>query len=365
MAARKPSTRQGFRPTFALTAELRQPALEAMRIDGRLDEVRERKALQRMHVVMLRTVRLGNIVSSHQIEGLPVTTRSAAHAIDETDDDAPLSQDLRNFAKAYEKYHMEEPPRLNVETIRRLHKALFTPESLDEGAPGELKDKPNGVKDKATGQLVFAATPPGETEAELGALCEWFYGPGQTLWPPLAAGLFFVEFEAIHPFLDGNGRLGRLLNLMALRQAGLRNAFLVPLDTRFRQRRDAYYEALEATNLGTNYHVWLRFYARELRRAYREANARTTFRAVLDLPHRPSARDLLEWVLSRPDASWFSRGEYPNENGLSGTALFHALTELVELGILESRGETRGRQYRLHQAKLEELISTLSLEDDD
>lgn len=364
MATHKPSTKAGFHPSVAITAELRQPALEAIRIDGRLDEVRERKALQRMHMVMLRTVRLGNIVSSHQIEGLPVTVQSAAQAIDQTGEDTPLSQDLRNFAKAYEKYHLDDPPKLTVETIRKLHGILFTPESLDEGEPGKFKDKPNGVKDKATGQVVFTATPPEDTEAELDALCKWFYGEAQALWPPLAAGLFFVEFEAIHPFLDGNGRLGRLLNLIALKQAGLKNAFLVPIDTRFRQRRDNYYEALEATNLGTNYHVWLRFYARELRRAYREANERSTFRAVLDLPTKPSSRDMLEWVLSRPDTSWFARGDYPNENQLSGTALFHALTELTELGILEPQGERRGRKYRLNQNKLQEIIVELNEEED-
>lgn len=358
MAARKPSTKAGFRPRLALTVEIRQPALECLRLDGRLDEVREREALQRMHMVMLRAVRLGNLVSSHQIEGLPVTRQTAQRAL-ESHDATPLGQDLRNFAKTYEYYHLHDPPKLTVALIRKLHKTLFTPESLDEGAPGDLKDKPNGVEDKATGRVVFTATPVEDTVAELEALCAWFYGEAQALPPAVAAGLFFVEFQAIHPFLDGNGRLGRLLHLVALRHAGLRNAFLVPIDVRFHLRRDAYYDALAATNLGTNYHVWARFHARQLRQAYQEAQGRTAFQAVLELPKKPSSRDLLEWVLGRSDDTWFSRGEYPNPNALSGTALFHALTELVGLGILDARGERRGRQYRLNQARLQEVLQAI------
>lgn len=364
MPPQKPSTKKGFRPSFALTAELRQPSLECIRLDGRLDEVRENPALQRLHVVMLRAVRLGNIVSSHQIENLHVTPQSAQRALDTDADDAPLAGDLRRFAKVYEKYHVEEPPRLTVESIRRLHGALFSEGSLEEGRPGEFKTARNGVRDRATGQWVFHATAPEDTEAELEALCGWFYGEGQTLWPPLAAGMFFVEFQAIHPFLDGNGRLGRLLHLVALRHAGLRNAFLVPIDTRFLRRRDAYYEALAATNLGTNLHVWLRFHARELKKAYQQANERAAFRALLTLPTKPSSRDLLDWVLGRAEGTWFSRGEYPNEKGLSGTALFHALAELVELGILEARGERRLRQYRLDPSRVQGLLEEMSRDSD-
>jgi Fic family protein len=334
-----------------------------MRLDGRLDEVRERRGLERLHLIMLRATRLGNIVSSHQIEGLDVTPGSAQRAIEGVQPSAPLDEDLRRFARAYEKLHLdEEPPKLSVDRIRRLHKDLFTADSLDEGAPGELKTKPNGVRDGATGQFVFYATPPEDTEAELDALLRWYHGDALGMWPPLAAGLFFAEFEAIHPFPDGNGRLGRLLNLVALRHFGLRNAFLVPIDTRFRQRRAAYYDALAATNPGANHHVWLRFYVQELRRAYRQAQERSALRTLLDLPSRPSSRDLLDWVLGRPDFGWFSRGDYPNPKGLSGTALFHALTELADLDILETRGETKARQYRLREERLAEWVGAANQE---
>lgn len=75
-----------------------------------------------------------------------------------------------------------------------------------------------------------------------------------------------------------------------------------------------------------------------------------------ELPTKPSSRDLLEWVISRPDLEWFQRGAYPNEKGLSGTALYHALTELTHLGLLEAEGERRGRRYPLRRRGLQKLL---------
>jgi Fic family protein len=359
LVPRKPSTKAGFAPGISATEDLRTPALDCVRLDGRLDEVRERAALQRMHMLLLRTTRLGNLVSSHQIEGLPVTTETAQKAIESKDTLAlgALEEDLRRFARAYEKFHLaEKPPRLTVNMIRDLHGSLFTKESLEEGAPGEFKDEPNGVKDKDTGQFVFHATPVDDTVPELEALIAWCDGPALQLPPALAAGLFFHEFETIHPFMDGNGRLGRLLNLIALRHFGLRNAFLCPVDTRFRKRRDAYYESLAAANLGTNYQVWLRFYTKELRKAYEEANERRSLRAILDLPTKPSSREVLEWIVERPDPGWFKRADFPNPSDLSANAITGALAELVALGLLEHEGERRGSRYQLDQAALQKRL---------
>lgn len=356
MAAQKPSTKAGFRPELALTPDLRVPAIEAVRLDGKLDQVRESKAQHRLHMLMLQTTRLGNLVSSHQIEGLPVTAHKAQIAIAGEGGDA-LDEDLRRFARVYEEIHLaDKPPNLSIASIRALHAHLFRPGTLDAGKPGEFKTQDNGVKDRSTGLVVFRATPWEDTAAEIEALLAWYNGDAYKLPPPVAAALFFVEFEAIHPFPDGNGRLGRLLNLVALRHFGLRNAFLVPIDTRFRKHRDAYYEALAATNLGKNYQVWVRFYLKELRKAYEEANGRRSLRAVLELPTKPSSRDLLEWIISRPDFGWFQRGTYPNEKELSGTALFHALTELKDLGLLDAEGERRARRYRLREKYLQKLL---------
>lgn len=359
MAVQKPSTKAGFDPNVALTANLRGPALSIVRQDGLLDEVR-RQGLERLHRLMLERTRLGNLVSSHQIENLPLTLQAAQRALDTRKGATPVEDDFLRFTTVYDDMHERERsklPKMSVKTICTLHKILFgNGGALDAGTPGELKTVDNGVKDEATGMMTFHATPWQDTDAELEALCAWYHGPAQEIPPPVAAGLFFVEFEAIHPFPDGNGRLGRLLNLVALRHFGCDNAFLVPVDARFRAHRERYYAALQATNLGKNYHVWLRFFLDQLGRAYEEANRRDVYQRVLDLPTRPSSRAVLQWALARPDDEVFARGDYPNPMGLSEGAISQALRELADLGLLTSQGAKRWTRYRLNQDRLHHLL---------
>lgn len=359
MAVQKPSTKAGFAPKVALTSSLREPALRIVRQDGLLDEVRK-QGLERLHRMMLERTRLGNLVSSHQIENLPLTQGGAQRALDTKKPASPVEEDFLRFTKVYDDMHeraRSKLPKMSVKTIKTLHKILFGKgQSLDAGVPGELKTVDNGIKDEQTGLMTFYATPWQDTEAELEALCSWYDGAAEELPPPIAAGLFFVEFEAIHPFPDGNGRLGRLLNLIALRRFGCDNAFLVPIDERFRANRERYYEALQATNLGQNHHVWARFYLDQLSRAYEVANRRDVYQRVLDLPARPSSRAVLQWALSRPEDEPFARGDYPNPKELSDGAISQALAELVGLKLLDSEGTKRWTRYRVNQTRLRALL---------
>jgi hypothetical protein len=74
---------------------------------------------------------------------------------------------------------------------------------------------------------------------------------------------------------------------------------------------------------------------------------------------KPSTRAVLHWVLSG-SGDWFQRGEYPNRRGYSGPALWGALRELVTGGVLEARGEAKGRQYRIKSDFLAEVYGRLA-----
>jgi len=330
------------------------PASKALRLDGRLDSGVLSPAL---HQVLLNMARLRNVVSSLQIEGEKVDLAEARRVLDTEAPTTPREQEVLRFAKAYtDLHHRPEPPNLTVERIRRMHREFFENGTLEEGPIGGFKQIPNGVRDKTTGQWVFHATPPEETEAELEALLEWYHGDALSLPPAVAAGLFFVEFEAIHPFADGNGRLGRFLNLVALKHFGFHNACLTPIDGRFFRSGERYYEALAATNGGGNYHVWSRYYVKELLRAYEIADQRADLRTLLEVHTKPTTQDVLKWVLSG-GASWFVHSDYPNPKGFSSTAVSIALSELVKEHVLEAEGEKRGRRYRLHPQFLTRLYN--------
>lgn len=341
----KPSTRHGFRPPAPWGETSRREAHESLRLDGKLEQVRLNP---RLHIVTLNHARLRNLVSSYLIEGITVSPQEAEQAIREGTGDRPVQKDMTAFAAKYEEFHRApRAPRITVDLIRDLHATLFRPETLDLGRPGEWKTDVNGVFDESRGRGVFLATPPEDTVAELEALLAWYEGEARKLPPAWAAAIFFAEFEAIHPSLDGNGRLGRLLNLLVLKDLGHENAFLVPLDEGFLARRDEYYRTLASTNDGEGHSAWVAFYTRELAAAYGRALDAADFARRAGNELKPAARGLLEWVLADAAASWFKRADYPNQAGYSDSALTQALAELARAGLLEARGERKARRYKL------------------
>jgi Fic family protein len=354
VVVQKPSTKAGFDPPISLESDILSPSNACLRLDGALGEGVLSPAL---HQVLLNMARLRNVVSSIKIEGERVDLAGARRVLETGKATSAEEEGVLRLSKAYARLHASHPPpRLTLRSIRDLHRELFEG-VLEDGPIGDFKTEDNGVKDKVTGQWVFHATPHEDTEAELAALLTWYEGPGRLLPPAVAAGMFFVEFEAIHPFTDGNGRLGRFLNLLALRQLGFENACLVPIDGRFFRTSDKYYESLAATNRGENYHVWLRYYTKELRKAYDIAVRRADLRGLLDAHAKASTRGLLEWAVTG-DGGWFAHSDYPNPRGFSSAAVSGALKDLVTEGILEPEGEKRGRRYRLHPTFLKKLYNS-------
>jgi Fic family protein len=139
--------------------------------------------------------------------------------------------------------------------------------------------------------------------------------------PAVPAAIFLAEFEAIHPFLDGNGRLGRFLNIALLQRLGLRNAGLVPLDTRFFRTSDHYSEALATTNAGRSYQRWTRYYVRELETAYEVSLKRGDLTRALGRFSKPSTRAVVPWIVTG-SGDRFHRGDYSNPRGYRGPALW-------------------------------------------
>lgn len=341
----KPSTLGGFRPRAPTDEASRREAHESLRLDGKLEQVRLNP---RLHIARLNHARLDNLVSSYHIEGIAVSRQEAEEAIRDGTGERPVQKDVSAFARKYEEMHRApRAPRITVGLVRDLHATLFHPGTLDQGRPGEWKTGTNGVYDPDRGRWVFLATRPEDTEAELEALLRWYEGEARKLPPAWAAAIFFAEFEAIHPFADGNGRLGRLLNLLVLKDLGHENAFLVPLDEGFLARRETYYRTLATTNDGRDHSTWVAFYTHELALAYGRALGSAGFARDSGKGLKPAARQLLEWVLADAAETWFKRGDYPNPEGYSESALTQALAELVQAGLLQPEGERKARRYRL------------------
>ena len=321
------------------------PAVECLRLDGRLESAILSPAI---HQLVLSIARLRNVVSSLKIEGQAIELPQARAVLETGVPRGPEEVQVLAMSRAYGEVHAsEKAPKLTLAYFREVHRRLFPDGAgLDAGMPGRFKEVPNGVFSVTRQRWIFEATPPERTEAELTALLEWLHRESPRYPPAVAGALFFAEFQAVHPFEDGNGRVGRFLNLAVLRSLGHRNVALVPLDGRFFRTRDSYYDALGTTNTGKDYGIWARYFTKQLRRAYEIAVGRADLRPSLERFSRPSTRSLMEWCL-QGEAAWFGRSDFPNPKGYSGPAVTASLRELAAAGVLEARGERRGRRYRL------------------
>lgn len=354
----KRDTSQGFDPTLSVDDAIRSPNRECFRIDGRLDDAVLSPALHRL---ILGMARIRNVISSLLIEGEGVNFTRAREVLDTRMPTSQTEQQTLRFLDKYQWIHdtpVNELPEPTREFLQELHGQLFG--QMDGYDAGLLKTEQNGIRDETTGQFTFVCTPPARTAAELDALYAWYQKARDANIESVVVGTWFAEFEAIHPFRDGNGRLGRLVSLLLLKKLGLQNAPLVPLDARFYRTREKYHEKLAATNTGTNWHVWNRYFARELVKAYRHAVNMADLRPILERQKSKPTRATLEWILGSAGAEWFKRGDLPNVEGYSSVALTKSLANLVGQDVIEPRGEKRGREYRVRTEYLEQIFSGLA-----
>ncbi len=300
--------------------------------------------------------RVRNAVSSFRLEGETVDLDRARQVVDGAAPASPSEIGVLRLAHAYSGLATGHRTTLTVDGLTALHKRLFKGLLEDPEWEGVLKTSQNFIINEGSGTARFTPTPPERTRQELEQLLAWYEEARFSLLPPVVAATFFAEFQAIHPFMDGNGRLGRLLNIAILAELGCRKAPLIPLDTRLFRTSERYYEFLGTTNSGENYHHWTRYFVHEAREAYRAAAKQANLAPFVSSFSKESTKRVLRWILGGT-GEWFSRGDYPNPRRYSQPALWAALDELRRAGIVEARGERRGRRYRLRSRFLADVYA--------
>ena len=359
MPLSKADTTGGFRPHLKPGEDIARPAHEALRLDGVLET---RLLSPQLHQILLGMARVRNAISSFRLEGETVELDRARQLLDGQAPTGPSEIGVLRLAHAYAELAGTKPPDFTVEGVLALHRRLFDGILQDDKGDtradwvGVLKPEQNYILNANTGALRFTPSPPSRTRAELEQLFAWYQESRFTFLPSVTAALFFAEFQAIHPFMDGNGRVGRLINVALLKDLGCTKAPLIPLDTRFFRTSEHYYEFLGTTNGGSNYYSWTRYFAGQVQDAYKAASKQANLSPLVSVFSRESTRRVLRWVLAGT-GEWFSRGDYPNPSHYSQPAIWAALDELKKEGILESKGERRGRRYRLRSKFLAEVYA--------
>lgn len=251
---------------------------------------------------------------------------------------------------------------LSNRLLREIHGRLMQSGRGSEKFPGEYRTSQNWIGGTRPGNAHYVPPPPHEVGACMAAL-ERFLHDDQT--PVLVkAALVHVQFESIHPFLDGNGRLGRLLIALVLQQGGLLGEPLLYLSLHFKQHRRLYYDLLDRVRSDGDWEAWLDFFLDGV--ADTATSAVTTAHRLVALfeadnrrvaqSGRGAARALqvLTALRTRPV---LSIGRLRDSHGMTFPTASKAMDSLIELGIAkELTGKARNRvfSYAAYLAALQE-----------
>ena len=265
--------------------------------------------------------------------------------------------EVLNYVKAmnYGLKRLKNLP-VSVRLIKEIHSRLLTKVRGAERLPGELRRTQNwiGAKDVLLTDAAFIPPPPHEAAEALSAL-EKYIHQKDPLPLLVKIGLIHAQFETIHPFLDGNGRIGRLLITFLLCEGGVLDKPVLYLSHFFRQHREDYYRILQSIRDKGDWESWVVFFLEAVAVVADEATS--TARRIVELREnhrriitssfgRTAANGLiiLEHLFSYPI---ISVKDIVSKTGLSYTAANTLMTRLVKAEILsEMTGQARNRQFR-------------------
>jgi Fic family protein len=154
---------------------------------------------------------------------------------------------------------------LSNRLIREIHGVLLSRGRGSGKDPGEFRRSQNWIGGTRPGNAAFVPPPHIAVPDCMGALERFLHAQGDGLPVLLRAGLAHVQFETIHPFLDGNGRVGRLLITFLLCHAGLLEEPLLYLSLYFKQNRATYYALLDSVRREGDWEAWLAFFLEGVR----------------------------------------------------------------------------------------------------
>ncbi len=249
---------------------------------------------------------------------------------------------------------------LSLRLLRELHARLMEGVRGNQATPGEFRRSQNwiGPPGCTLANATFVPPPPGELPAALGAWEKFLH---DTSLPPLAQiGLAHYQFEAIHPFLDGNGRVGRLLITLFLVSRGLLPTPLLYVSAFFESTREEYYERLRGVTERSEWSAWLEYFLTGVTRQAEDALSRATrindllgrWRlAIAGIPSKALA-SLLDRLAENP--YWTVR-RAAERLGVAFTTAQRAVDKLESLEILTRTTDARRDRVYCARAILEIL----------
>lgn len=334
----------------------------AERALGRLDGAAV--LLPRQELFLYMYVRKEAVLSS-QIEGTQSTLADLLRFETEAQSGQPIDdiREVSNYVDAmmYGLERLEDFP-LSLRLIRELHARLLQSGRGETKDPGEFRRSQNWIGGTRPGNALFVPPPPSDVSACLDAFERFIHETRSQLPPLIKAGLLHVQFETIHPFLDGNGRVGRLLVTLFLCANGVLRTPLLYLSLYLKTHRADYYRLLQEVRENGAWESWLEFFlegvAETANQAF-EAAVRIAGLFASDRERIAAESDRTGSSLRIHDLlqlhPFVTANDLVARAGLSAPTVNAALADLERLGIVaEITGRRRGRVFS-YRAYLEIL----------
>jgi len=249
------------KPPLEIDASLREEIDQALLSLGRLDSIAS--LLPNINLFLYMYVRKEAVLSS-QIEGTKSSLSDLLLFELEEAPGVPLDdvQEVSNYVMAMNHglRRLKGDFPLSNRLIREIHKLLLAKGRGKEKDPGEFRRSQNWIQGTRPGNARYVPPPP-DRVAEVMADFEKFLNdiPEKTSFL-IKAALMHVQFETIHPFLDGNGRIGRLLITLLLCHEGVLGHPLLYLSLYLKQHRTEYFDLLMKVRLEGDWESWIRFF---------------------------------------------------------------------------------------------------------
>ena len=289
---------------------------------------------------------------SEQMQGIPVADASEVSSYV-----AALNNGLDRIKSGFP---------LSLRLIREIHKILLTNSRGQTKLPGEFRSSQNWIGGTRPGNARFVPVPPDKLMSVLGDL-EVFMNTDDNIPNLIKAALIHVQFETIHPFLDGNGRLGRLLITLFLCVKDVLDSPFLYLSLFFKKNRSLYYEALNSVRKDGDWENWIKFF---LEGVIETANdAKNTLLAIQNIFEEDisktnslgrataSAQTVLSVFQKKP---MLTVAEITKSTGLTKPTTIKSLNHLMDLGIIVNNSEKKWGQIYTYKRYTDLLSSDIS-----
>jgi Fic family protein len=327
--------------------------IAAERALGRLDGITV--LLPRQELFLYMYVRKEAVLSS-QIEGTQSTLGDLLRFETEAQSGQPFDdiREVSNYVDAmmYGLERLDELP-LSLRLIREMHERLLRSGRGESKNPGAFRRSQNWIGGTRPGNALYVPPPVEVLDEVLGQLERFMHETESDLPPLVKAALIHVQFESIHPFLDGNGRVGRLLVTLFLCVHGVLRKPLLYLSLYLKTHRADYYRLLQEVREQGAWEAWLEFFmdgvAETANQAFDAASR------IVDL--FKADRDRIVTEGQRPGSSlrvhellqqnpFATAASLTAASGLTTPTVNAALTDLQTLGVVnEVTGRRRGRVF--------------------